>query len=344
MKLVVTIPAQNEAATIARVVSTIPRPRPGHVDDPLPGVDALEVIVVDDASTDGTRDEAEAAGATVVPMVGRPGLGPVWRLGMERAIRCGADLIVNLDGDGQFDSRDVAEIVGPILAGEADFVACTRFADGGPVGHMPVVKRLGNAAVTSLTNQICGTDFTDVSCGFRAYNREAAYRLLQFGRWTYTEECVVYLVSRGLRMREMPFRVKGEREHGSSRVAGNVVYFASHLMHILLRAVRDGRPLRFFGWLAMLPLVPGLLTAGFLVIWHAVHGTAVPFRGLVPIATALTLIGFTLAAFALIADMLSRHRLIHEELLYLARCRYYALPLPADAAPDEAALGDLFDR
>ena len=342
MKLVVTIPAQNEAPTVGEVVRAIPRPDPGAADDPMPGIETLEVIVVDDASTDATRAQAEAAGAAVVTMVGRPGLGPVWRLGMERAIRAGADVIVNLDADGQFDSRDVAAIVRPILDGEADFVACSRFADGGPVGYMPPVKLWGNRVVTWMTNRICGTSFTDVSCGFRAYNREAAYRLLQFGRWTYTEECVVYLVSRGLRMREMPFRVKGEREHGSSRVAGNVVYFASHLMHILLRAVRDGRPMRFFGAVALAALLPGGATLLFLLAWWLGTGAVAPFAGLLPAGAAATLIGFMLAALALLADMVSRHRLIHEELLYLARCRYYASPLPANAPPDSAALAGLF--
>ncbi|MEL7240338.1 MAG: glycosyltransferase, partial [Planctomycetota bacterium] len=124
MKLVVTIPAQNEAATIGRVVREIPRD--------IPGIERVHVIVINDASDDATLAEAEAAGAEVVTMSGRPGLGPVWRLGMDRAIRSGADVIVNLDGDGQFNSGDVAEIIQPILAGEADFVTCTRFARGGP--------------------------------------------------------------------------------------------------------------------------------------------------------------------------------------------------------------------
>lgn len=335
MKLVVTIPAQNEEPTIREVVAGIPRN--------IEGVDEVEVLVIDDASTDGTGDAARAAGAKVVEMVGRPGLGPVWRLGMERAIRGGADLIVNLDGDGQFDSRDVAHIVRPLLDGQADFVHCSRFADGGPVGYMPVVKRLGNRVVTWLTNKVCGTDFTDVSCGFRAYNREAAYRLLQFGRWTYTEECIVYLVSRGLRIKELPFRVLGERIHGQSRVAANVVYFASHLIHILIRAVRDGSPMRFFGTLALLAVGPGLILWMFMAGWVLATGRITPFSQIVNLGTAFTLIGMALVALALLADMVSRHRLIHEELLYLARCRYYASP-QAEDVPDAAALAAVFDE
>ena len=332
MKLVVTIPAQNEAATIAAVVREIPHE--------IAGISNVHVIVVDDASTDATAAEAEAAGAEVVRMSGRPGLGPVWRLGMDRAIRQGADLIVNLDGDGQFNSADVAEIVQPILAGEWDFVTCSRFAGDGPDGHMPFVKRFGNRAVTWLTNLVCGTRFTDVSCGFRAYNREAAYRLAQFGRWTYTEECIVYLASRGLRLTERSFRVRGEREFGTSRVAANVLYFASHLLHILIRAVRDGRPLKFFGWIAGLFAVPGLVLLGWVFVWWLLQGQRYPYEQFMTLGGVFTTIAFFMGALALLADMVSRHRLIHEELLYLARRHYYAGD-GTDDVSDDAMLAAL---
>ena len=337
MRLVVTIPAQNEAPTIRRVVGEIPRE--------IPGVSAVEVIVVDDSSADGTAAEAMAAGASVVPIHGRPGLGPVWRLGMERAIRSGADLIVNIDGDGQFDSRDVARIIQPLLAEECDFVTCTRFAGGGPLGYMPLVKRWGNRAVTWMTNAVCGTSLTDVSCGFRAYNREAAYRLAQFGRWTYTEECIVYLVSRGLRIREMPFKVLGEREHGQSRVAGNVLYFASHLLHILVRAVRDGRPLKFFGMLSVLLGTPGILLLGFVLAWYLANGTTRPFTQFMTLGGVSVTLGLVVGVLALLADMVSRHRLIHEELLYLARSRTYGGggAVRASIPPAGAELASIFD-
>ncbi len=336
MRLVVTIPAQDEAPTIGRVVREVPRD--------IQGIDHVDIIVVDDSSTDGTAAEAEAAGAVVVPIHGRPGLGPVWRLGMERAIRSGADIIVNLDGDGQFDSRDVGRIVQPLIRGECDFVTCTRFAGRGPVGYMPPVKRWGNRAVTWMTNLVCGTSLTDVSCGFRAYNREAAYRLAQFGRWTYTEECIVYLVSRGLRIQELPFRVLGERQHGESRVAGNVFYFASHLLHILIRAIRDGRPLKFFGLLSLLLGAPGVLMLGFVLAWYISAGTTRPFTQFMTLGGVSVTLGLVVGMLALLADMVSRHRLIHEELLYLARCRAYGRAAPAAAIPPEGAeLATIFE-
>src|SRR5688572_12779843 len=173
MKLVVTIPALNEEKTIAGVVGGIPR----HI----PGIHDVEVIVINDGSTDRTAEEAEAAGAMVVNVKGRPGLGTIFRIGVERAMRRGADIICNIDGDGQFDPRDIAKLVVPLLRDEADFVTCSRFADPSLLPTMPRVKFLGNRVVTGLINWVCGgTKFSDVSCGFRAFNREAAYRMTLF--------------------------------------------------------------------------------------------------------------------------------------------------------------------
>src|SRR5262245_33125220 len=121
MKLVVTIPAQNEEKTIGQVIDGIPRN--------IPGISEIEVIVMNDGSTDHTAEIAERAGALVVNLTGRPGLGSVFRTGLERAMRRGADIIVNIDADLQFNPADIKTLVVPLLEDRADFVTCTRFAD-----------------------------------------------------------------------------------------------------------------------------------------------------------------------------------------------------------------------
>src|SRR3954469_5908971 len=178
MKLVVTIPALNEDKTIYQVVSGIPRD--------IDGIGETEVIVVNDGSTDDTAKEALRAGAIVISLPGKGGLGHVFRTGLERAMRRGADIIVNIDGDGQFNPADIRKLIQPLLDDKADFVTCSRFADPALHPEMPRVKFWGNQVVTGIINWVCGgTDFTDVSCGFRAFTREAAYRMTLFGRFTY---------------------------------------------------------------------------------------------------------------------------------------------------------------
>ena len=317
MKLVVTIPALNEENTIAQVVAGVPRK--------IPGVSEVEVIVVNDGSDDKTAERAAEAGAIVVTLHNRPGLGKVFGTGLERAMRRGADIIVNIDGDGQFDPADIAKLVHPILEGDADFVTCSRFADPDLWPEMPKVKFWGNRAVTNIINWVCGgTEFTDVSCGFRAFNREAAYRLTLFGRFTYTQETFIDLFAKGLRMQEVPLRVRGVREHGNSRVASSIFKYAFNSLPIILRAMRDIQPLKFFGGIALLLFIPGVLMGGFVSGYYLIEGRTSPYTSLITMSGVLIVLSFMLGMLALLADMLGRHRKISEELLYLARRKVYA--------------------
>jgi hypothetical protein len=207
---------------------------------------------------------------------------------------------------------------------------------------MPVVKYHGNRAVTRIINWVCGgTKFTDVSCGFRAFNREAAYRLTLFGRFTYTQETFIDLFSKGMRIVEVPLKVRGVREHGKSRVASSIMKYATSSLPIILRAMRDIQPLKFFGGISAILGLLGFITGGFVTVWYAipdrvreidkfgkpfytlVHKTS-PFTSLITVAGALFTLSFLMFALALLADMLGRHRRITEELLYLARRRIYS--------------------
>jgi glycosyltransferase involved in cell wall biosynthesis len=341
MKLVVTIPAQNEQATIGNVIAGIPRK--------IAGIHEVEIIVVNDGSTDATADAAAQAGALVVTLHNRPGLGKVFKTGLERAMRRGADIIVNIDGDGQFNPTDIEALIRPVLSDEADFVTCSRFADPKLRPEMPLVKFIGNRVVTHIINWVCGgTKFTDVSCGFRAFNREAAYRLTLFGKFTYTQETFIDLFSKGMRITEVPLHVRGVREYGESRVASNVLRYATSSLPIILRAMRDIQPLKFFGGIAMIFFLFGILTGGFVTGYYIVEHRTTPYTSLIVISGVLITLSFLLGVLALLADMLGRHRMISEELLYLARRKIYAgkrVPRTILASVDpEQAVAKLFEE
>jgi glycosyltransferase involved in cell wall biosynthesis len=347
MKLVVTIPALNEEQTIARVIAGVPRD--------IPGISQTEVIVVNDGSTDSTAEMAERAGATVVNVTGRPGLGAIFRTGLERAMRRGADIIVNIDGDGQFNPDDIRHLVEPILEDHADFVTCSRFAKPELFPDMPTVKFWGNRMVTGIINWVCGgTSFTDVSCGFRAFSRDAAYRMTLFGRFTYTQECFIDLFSKGMRMVEVPLKVRGVREHGNSRVASSIWRYAMSSLPIILRAMRDIQPLKFFGAIALTFFIPGAVAGLFVAGWYlfktnklGAHVTQ-PFTSLITISGVLITLSFVMGVLALLADMLGRHRRITEELLYLARRKVYSpkrsmLPIMTSVEESAPAVTGLFE-
>ena len=317
MKLVVTIPALNEEKTIAAVVRAVPLD--------IPQIALTQVIVLNDGSTDQTAALAATAGATVVNLKGGGGLGTVFRTGIERALRSGADIIVNIDGDGQFNADDIRHLIQPLLKDEADFVTCSRFSDPALKPTMPIVKYHGNRAVTAIINWICGgTNFTDVSCGFRAFSREAACRMTLFGRFTYTQECFIDLFSKGMRISEVPLKVRGVREFGKSRIASSVFKYATNSLPIIIRAMRDIQPLKFFGGIASMLFLLGILPLGFVSVRYMIVHKTTPFTSLIPIGGVLITLAFLMGALALLADMMGRHRRISEELLYLARQRIYS--------------------
>jgi glycosyltransferase involved in cell wall biosynthesis len=333
MKLIVTIPALNEEKTIGQVVRGVPRD--------IQGIDETEVIVVNDGSDDATAEVAAAAGATVIHLPGGGGLGHVFRTGFEQAMRRGADIVVNIDGDGQFNPADIRRLIAPIIEDRADFVTCSRFADPALQPLMPPVKYYGNQIVTGIINWICGgTDFTDVSCGFRAFNREAACRLTLFGRYTYTQETFIDLFAKGLRIVEVPLQVRGVREHGKSRVASSIFKYATNALPIILRAMRDIQPLKFFGGIAIFFGLLGLLSGGFMTYWYLRWGRTQPYQSLIQVAGVFIMLSFLLGVLALLADMMGRQRRITEELLYLARRRAYQTPrlprLMVTRAPEDA--------
>jgi len=311
LKLVVIMPALNEEATIARVIADVPRE--------VPDVDEVEVVVVDDGSTDHTVELAIAAGAHVVRHSTNLGVGAAFGTGIRAALERGADLIVNMDSDGQFDPGDIPRLVAPVVAGEAGFVTCTRFGRKDLIPRMPWLKRMGNWGMAQIINLIIGKRFTDVSCGFRCYSRETALRLNLFGRFTYTQESFISLAYQGVEMMELPLKVRGVREFGRSRVASNLVRYGVRSLSIILTALRDHRPLAFFGSLGSGSLLGGLACGLFVFIHWAITGQTSPFRSVLLGSAAFLIVGVLLLVMALLADMLGRMRRTNEAILFELR-------------------------
>ena len=314
MQLTIIIPALNEEKTIGDVIRAIP--------GDIPGIDEQEVLLVDDGSSDRTVELAERAGAEVVSHPENLGVGAAFNTGLEEALERGADIIVNMDADGQFNPDDIPGLIRPILEQDYGFVTCTRFGNPDYEPDMPGVKLWGNAMMCRLINWIIrGGTFTDVSCGFRAYSREAALRLTLFGKFTYTQETFIDLASKDVRMTEVPLRVKGEREHGESRIASNLWRYGTRAGIIILRAMRDTRPLTFFGSIGLAVFLLGAICGLFVVGYWAVTGGTSGVQSVLFGSATFLIVGFLLGVLALVADMLGRVKQISDEALYLERKR-----------------------
>ena len=204
--VVVVLPVHDEAATVAAVVARVPEEVGGH---------AVEVVVVDDGSTDGSADAALAAGAKVVAHDRNRGLGAAVRTGLAEARRRGAVAAAFLDADGEYDPAELPALLAPILAGEADYVVGSRFA--GTIESMLRTRRAGNRAFTLLTSVVAGRRLTDAQSGFRALGREALAHARIAHDYNYAQVLTLDLLGKGFRYAEVPIRYRW-RANGRSFV------------------------------------------------------------------------------------------------------------------------------
>jgi len=302
VKLVVISFCKNEAETISEVVKRIPKK--------INKMQTIETVVIDDGSEDNTSEVAKKAGAEVVQGSISKGVAFRFREAVNIALEKGADIMVNIDGDLQFAPEDIPKMVQPILNDEADFVAADRFTnpetgEARRPKNMPLGKYIGNKLGARVTSKLAKRNFKDVTCGFRAYNREALFALNTHGKHTYTQESFQLLSVKNLRIVTIPVVVKyypGRK----SRVVTSVFKYTFISALNILRAYRDFAPLRFFFVIGLIPFIIGILCVGFLGVhyWNSGQFSPYKFVGF----TGLYLISLSLFVWGLgiVADMLVR--------------------------------------
>lgn len=309
MRLVVGLPAFNEAETIRDVLQQIP--------DRIEGIQEIIVVVADDGSTDATPEIAKNAGAMVIKHGYNRGLGVAFQTIVKYALKVNTDILVTIDSDGQFDAADIPVLIAPLMAGEVEVSTASRFMDSVIISDMPYIKKWGNRRVAQLVSALTGKRYHDVSCGFRAYSREALLWLTVHHSFTYTHEVFLDLASKNITIREIPLLIHGRRSLGKSKVASSVMRYGFHTALIMLRTYRDWRPLRLCGYISTplfflglsllsISFVQALLTGSWLK-WAAFTG-----GGCIGAGIALVFLGF-------MADIAKRLRRNQEETLYLLR-------------------------
>lgn len=291
MQVLVIIPAYNEAGHVGEVVRRVREQ--GH-----------SCLIIDDGSTDTTRDVALAAGADVVTHRNNLGLGRAIRRGYEEALARGADIIVQLDADGQYDPAEIPKLLAPLQAGQADMVLGSRLDD--LQMPMPWLNRVGNRAFSSVLRGLTKADIRDGQTGFRAMHRVVLERASPINEFTYTQEMVIRVVKEGFRVVSVPVKFY-PRYDGRSRLFRSPLRYAARGWWIIIRTWRDYHPFKFFFWPGMVSLVGAMVAAGFVLDHFLATGLVTGRLGTLVVAGVLFLFGMQLLFLGLLADMIRTH-------------------------------------
>ncbi len=311
-RLLIFIPAKNEAKTIATVIheSVVVINNTYNI--------TPDSLVIDDGSSDDTSKISRQAGANVIIHKNSVGLGSVFKEAVEYAVEYDYDYLLTIDGDGQFSTNEIPLLLSPIFSGEVLFTSGNRFKHGNDIAHMSKIKKFGNKMVASMVNYILNSNYTDVSCGFRAYDKEALYHLNLLGGFTYTQEVFLNLGFKGITIKEVPISVTYFPER-KSRIARSIFRYGIQVSKIFLSSLIYYKPMKFFGTLAMLLWVVSLPLITILSIRYLETGLISPYKALGIISIVAFTVGIILLSIGVILYSLSRQQVSLDKLLYYAK-------------------------
>ena len=301
-KLIIQIPAFNEADHLPETIACLPKS--------VPGVDVVEYLVIDDGSSDGTSEVARKLGVHhVVRHRRNRGLAAAFRSGIEKAMAEGADVIVNTDADNQYEGADIPALVAPIVEGRADVVIGDRGV--GDNAHFGPVKRLLQRLGSSTVRKLSGVDIKDAVSGFRAMTREAAERIHVTTDFSYTTEMLIQTGRKRTAVMSVPVRTNGPIR--PSRLFNSIPQFIINTGTTILRAYAMHNALRVFVLMgAILALIGMIPIVRFLVFYFEGNGDG-HLQSLV-LGTGLLVLGFLAVMLGILADLVSANRKLLEQI------------------------------
>ena len=326
MKLVIQIPCLNEGATLPQVLADLPTT--------LPGVESIEVLIIDDGSTDDTAAVAIAHGATrVARHRGNRGLARSFLTGLETALEMGADIIVNTDGDHQYPGDAIAALVAPIVAGEADLVIGDRQTHVDP--KVPTGKRMFYALGNFVVRTATGVNVHDAPSGFRAMSRSFAMGVYLTNPFSYTLETIFAAADNRQPIREVPIATNAKTRE--SRLFTGLGQYMRRSASIILQGYSMHNPLRAFAWVSMPFLLLGFgIGIRFLYFYVRDPSYSGHVQSLI-LAAISTVVGAQIFLFGMLGTLVRANRLLLQDI----RLRVRRLEL-GDASA--AAVADSVDE
>lgn len=327
MKLIINIPAYNEEEKIGETIARIKKSfelsfysQEGNV------ITEKLIQIVDDGSNDKTAEAAREAGADIIISY-KPNrrLAYSFKQAVESALKNGADFFVNIDADGQFDPNDIPKLLEPIINKQADMAIANRFGKV-EAKNIPWIRNFFNRFAAGIVGYFLDSKTEDLTCGFRAHNRETLFRLnLTNVHFTYTQETIIDAIGKNLKLKWVPIKVTYFADR-DPKITKSIFKYINNGFKIILKAVRDVRPMKFFGWPGLFLIILGF--AGFIIFLTNYFQTLkiTPYLNYIIFSSITTLMGIQLLIFALIADMIKSSRQLTEELMYQWKKDKYEKP------------------
>ncbi|MFZ3386967.1 MAG: glycosyltransferase family 2 protein [Candidatus Hydromicrobium sp.] len=309
-KLLVAIPAYNEEDKIGEVIQNIPRK--------ISGISKVHVLVIDDGSTDNTAKIAGDLGAEVTKNYFNMGYGVAFGKGLQHALDNNFDLMVSIDGDAQFDPKDIPKLIKPIIENNADLVTASRFINKNYYPKMPLSKFWGNKLMSIFISKLVGKKFYDVSCGFRAYSQRTLLSLNLHGKFTFSQETFIDLSFKRLKIVEIPIKVKYFPSR-ISKISSNLFTYGINALKIILETYRDYKPFTFFSYIALFFFIISIFFGSILLYTYVSIGSFHPNIWSGFVGGTFLFISIIFFIVGISADIIKRIRINQEEILYLLK-------------------------
>jgi len=320
-KLIIQIPCLNEAQTLPATLADLPRS--------IPGIDAIEVLVIDDGSRDGTADVARACGVDhIVRMRRNKGLAAAFTAGIDACLKAGADYIVNTDADNQYGGHEIPKLLEPLLRGEADI--CIGDRNIAELQTMSWRKRQLQRLGSWVVRQVSNTSVPDTTSGFRAYTRDAALRMHIVSEFSYTLESIIQAGKKRMAIAHVPVATNPRTRE--SRLFDSIFGYVKRSAATIVRIYAMYEPLKVFSYIGL-----AVFAVGFALALRFVYLYLTSFTGggryiqSLIFAAVLMIVGFQVLLIGLVADVISANRKLLEDVLYRVRTIEIAsLPAPQD--------------
>lgn len=307
MKLIIQIPCLNEEATLPVTIADLPRS--------IDGVDEVEYLIIDDGSTDRTREVAKECGVHhITGFSGNRGLARAFMKGVDTCLSLGADIIVNTDADNQYSGHDIPKLVEPILRGDADIVIGDR--ETHTISHFSHFKKFLQKHGSMLVGKASGVNVPDATSGFRALSRAAALDINVTSDFSYTLETLVQAGRKRLKVLSVPIATNEKLRE--SRLFKSMSGFVRRSGSTIIRVYTTHQPLKVFLVAASIFFAASLVPFGRFLFYAMAGNSGGRVQSLI-LGLVLFLISGFLSTVGILAELISTNRKLIEEILKTTR-------------------------